>query len=188
MNLFRFTSAVVVYLLLGFVFAGGLFADEADNRRLDISVSIFPRVVAVDNHFREKLTDDREALLWFIYESDRDLAEDVAARIGKEGGNIGGMSVVTRVLNAKETLPVDELPSAIFLVERLSDQQLKKIISYSESTSRLLFSPFTGDVERGVMVGISVTNRVKPYFNLEELRRSKVVINALLMKMSKRYE
>lgn len=188
MRLFRFTSAVVAYLLLGFSVAGGLFADEADNRRLDISVAIFPRVVAVDNHFREKLTDANEASLWFVYESDRDLALEVAARIGKEGGNIGGMSVVTRVLSVNEKLPEDGLPSAIFLVERLSDPQLKKIISYSESTSRLLFSPFSGDVERGVMVGISVTNRVKPYFNLEELRRSKVVINALLMKMSKRYE
>jgi hypothetical protein len=188
MRLFKNTLAVAAYLILGLLVNSSLYADETDDRRLDISVSIFPRVVAVDNHFREKLTSDKKAYLLFVYEEDEDLAQELAGRIGKDDGNIGGMSVVTRVQGVTEALPQDEVPSAIFLVERLSNEHLEKVINYAESTSRLVFSPFSGDVERGVMVGISVTNRVKPYFNLSALRRSKVVINALLMKMSKRYE
>jgi hypothetical protein len=70
----------------------------------------------------------------------------------------------------------------------LKDGDLKKIVKIAEENSCIVFSPFTGDVERGVVVGISVTNRVKPYFNIRALERSKIVINALLMKMSKRYE
>ena len=142
----------------------------------------------MDNHFRDKLDENKKASLLFVYDSDKKLAQELADRIGDEDNNIGGMSIATRVLSASEVLPDEDIPVAIFLVEKLSDAQLLKVVSYAESAQRLVFSPYTGDVERGVTVGISVTNRVKPFFNLASLRRSKVVINALLMKMSKRYE
>lgn len=182
------TISVFVCFLFGIIASGSLFADETEKRRIDISISIFPRIVAVDNHFREKLDKDNNAQLLFVYDSDKTFAQDVAARVGKDGNNIGGMSIMTRVISAADIFPKYDAPVALFIVEKLSDAQLEKISTYAASVSRLVFSPFPGDVERGVMVGISVTNRVKPYFNMSALRRSKVVINALLMKMSKRHE
>jgi len=187
-NKIKSTFVLATCLLLSVVFSIAAFADETEKRRVDISVSIFPRIVAVDNHFREKLDKDSKAQLLFIYDGDKGFAQEIAARVGKDGSNIGGMPVATRVVSAAEALPAVNVPVAIFLVEKLSDAQLKKVVAYAESSHRLVFSPFSGDVERGVMVGISVTNRVKPYFNLTVLRSAKVVINALLMKMSKRYE
>lgn len=175
-------------MLLGISASDNLFADETEKRRVDISISIFPRIVAVDNQFREKLNKDKKAQLLFVYDSDKKFAQDVAARVGGAANNIGGMPIVTRVEAVTEMLPGNEVPVAIFIVEKLSGEQLEKVVGYAESANRLLFSPFSGDVERGVMVGISVTNRVKPYFNMSALRHSKVVINALLMKMSKRHE
>lgn len=188
--MFKIKTSFLVFLglLFGLVVASVVLADETEKRRVDISISIFPRIVAVDNHFREKLNKDKKAQLLFVYDGDKELAQEVADRVGKDGSNIGGMLVVTRVISVDEIMLDGDAPVAIFLVEKLNDAQLKKVISYAESTHRLVFSPYSGDVERGVMVGISVTNRVKPYFNLPMLRRSKVVINALLMKMSKRYE
>lgn len=188
MKLFNSIYAVLLCVLLGLSASGGVWADETEKRRVDISVSIFPRIVAVDNHFRDKLDKNKNALLLFIYDGDEKFARELAGRIGAEDNNIGGMSIATHVMSAADALPDDDLPVAIFLVEKLSDAQLLKVVSYAESAQRLVFSPYVGDVERGVAVGISVTNRVKPYFNLASLRRSKVVINALLMKMSKRYE
>lgn len=175
-------------LLMGLMLSGISFADETEKRRVDISISIFPRIVAVDNHFREKLDKEKNARLLFVYDEDKSFAEEVAGRVGKDGSNIGGMKVTTHVASADGAFPENDVPVAIFLVEKLSDEQLANVIAYAESVHRLVFSPFSGDVERGVMVGISVTNRVKPYFNLGQLRRADVVINALLMKMSKRYE
>lgn len=188
MRMFKIKLSVALCLLLCLVASNILLADETEKRRVDISVSIFPRIVAVDNHFREKLDKDKKARLLFVYDSDEKFAQNLAERIGNPDHNIGGMPIVARVINVAEELPDEEVPVAIFLVEKLSDTQLAKILDYAESTHRLVFSPYSGEVERGVMVGISVTNRVKPYFNLATLRRSKVVINALLMKMSKRYE
>ena len=179
---------LTIWLVLGLMLSEVLVADESEKRRVDISISIFPRIVAVDNHFREKLEVGNKVRLLFVYDEDRSLAESLMARIGKDGKMIGGMKIVTQLASVRAPLPDDEVPVAIFLVERLDDAQLARVITFAEKKHRLLFSPYSGDVERGVMVGISVTNRVKPFFNLQALRRANVEINALLMKMSKRYE
>lgn len=164
-------------------------AGETDQRRVEISLSIFPRIVAVDNDFRDKLGPERTARLLFVYDGDRANAENLAETLLEKSGNIGGMRVVVEVADIKQPLPVgDELPTALFLTERLSPAQLGVVMRFARETQRLVFSPFSGDVERGVTVGISVTSRVKPYFNIAALHETKVDINAILMKVSARYE
>jgi hypothetical protein len=59
-------TAVLLFLTVA-VFAANLgYADEEDQRRVDISLSIFPRIVAVDNHFREKLVSKNKVQLLFL--------------------------------------------------------------------------------------------------------------------------
>lgn len=178
---------ILFCLLFGLSVVGAL-ADEADSRRVGISLSIFPRIVAVDNQFRDKLNADRKAYLFFVYDKDEKYARQLADLMQTNSDNIGGMYVAIKVVSVADGLQKNDLPTAMFIVERLSDAQLNKVMKFASDSQRLVFSPFTGDVERGVTVGISVTNRVKPYFNLDSLRQSKISINALLMKMSKRYE
>lgn len=180
-----------LWLLALAVFAGNLgYADEEDQRRVDISLSIFPRIVAVDNHFREKLVDKNKVRLVFLYVENKKRAENLAERMEQENKNIGGMGVMVSALSISSATKIKDKqsPTAIFISERLSDEDLKAVMAYAETENRLVFSPFSGDVERGATVGISVTNRVKPYFNLLSLKKSRVDINALLMKMSKIYE
>lgn len=177
-------------LLLTLFATSPVAADEKERRRVDISLSIFPRIVAVDNHFRDKLGEDKTVRLFFLYDKDRENAEDLAQRMNKSGQGIGGREVLAEAVSVDKAVLAagDELPMAIFVTEHLGDARLLRAMLFAEKYNRLVFSPFTGDVERGVTVGISVTNRVKPYFNMHALQRSKIAINALLMKMSRRYE
>jgi len=178
---------VVVALLLCIAMAAT--AGEADRHRVDISLSIFPRIVAVDNEFRDKLGPGRTARLLFVFDGDRVNAQSLAEQLLAKSANIGGLPVVTAIADIKQPLPTgDELPTAIFLAEGLEPAQLEVVMRYARDHHRLVFSPFTGDVERGVTVGISVTSRVKPYFNIAALRETQVDINAILMKVSARYE
>ena len=188
-NARRFLRWSLVILLVSLsAMVGASLADENDTRRVDISLSIFPRIVAVDNHFRDKLNSDKKAYLLFVYDKNQKYAQQLADRMKNSNANIGGMAVVTEIISVADDLPINNPPTALFVVEKLSSAQLEKIMLFSAETHRLVFSPYSGDVERGATVGISVTNRVKPYFNLSALRQSKVAINALLMKMSKRHE
>lgn len=190
-----FQRALAVAILMLFV-AMGVFADnleyasESEKRRVDISLTIFPRIVAVDNGFRSKLGPENKAQLIFLYVDEKDRATSLAEALKLKNKNIGGMGVSAKAVSLNDILSVNKEfnSTAIFLSERLGDDDLKKIIKFSVERNRILFSPYAGDVERGAMVGISVTNRVKPFFNLATLKKSKIVINALLMKMSRRYE
>ena len=187
---YRGLLAALLSLVLVVSVAGIGFADEQEKRRVDISLSIFPRIVAVDNQFRHKLNKDQQVRLLFVYEREEANARDLAQRMMADSRSIGGMRVVTDVAQVNAAYAADGQlpPTAIFLAERFTPAHLARVMKYAEEHNRLVFSPFSGDVERGVTVGISVTNRVKPYFNVPVLERTKVEINALLMKMSKRYE
>lgn len=182
----------VIGVLLGIlmlIFAASAFTGETDQRRVEISLSIFPRIVAVDNDFRSKLGAERTASLLFVYDADRVNAEALVADLLAKTDNIGGMHVVAKSADVKQPLPTGSaVPTAIFLTERLSPDKLEVVMRYARETHRLVFSPYSGDVERGVTVGISVTSRVKPYFNMASLRDTQIDINAILMKVSARYE
>lgn len=167
----------------------GAFAGETNQRRVEISLSIFPRIVAVDNDFRSKLGPERTARLLFVYDGDPANAKKLSEALLEKTGNIGGMHLVSDVADIKQPLPTgDELPVAIFLAETLDPAKLKIVMDFAREHHRLVFSPFPGDVERGVTVGISVTSRVKPYFNIAALHDTQVDINVILMKVSARYE
>ena len=186
----QFLAVAILFIVMG-VSADNLgYADEEENRRVDISLSIFPRIVAVDNNFRSKLNQENMVELAFLYREDKERAQSLSELLISKNKNIGGMKIVSSAVDIKKILKIraENKPTAIFISERLNDNDFKKVIAMAEKCGCIIFSPFTGDVERGVAVGISVTNRVKPYFNIQALKRSKIAINALLMKMSKRYE
>lgn len=180
---------LVCLLLVGFSWAGDLMASETSERRVKISLSIFPRVIAVDNHFREKLTEDKKAHLVFVYDKDRAKSEDLREQFLQKNNSVAGMKLEVESVNVKDLLVTGmRSPTALFVTERLSDDELSKLVAYAISKHIILFSPFAGDVERGATAGIAVTSRVKPYFNMNTLKQSVIEINALLMKLSKRYE
>ncbi len=171
------------------VFSGAALADEADRRRVEISLSIFPRIVAVDEQFRQKLDLRGRVDILLVYDADEVGARQLATRLEQQNRSLGGVELVARVGRVGEGLVADTgVPSAVFVAERLTGTQLARLMRDAERERRMVFSPFPGDVERGVTVGLSVTNRVKPYFNMAALARAEVKINPLLLKMSKRYE
>lgn len=186
----RHVAIVILFAFACSAFSNIAFADEEEKRRIDISLSIFPRIVAVDNDFRLKLGESNNVNLVFVYHEGEKFARNLSRLLVSKNKNIGGMEIQASALSLDELLDdkIDHQLTAIFITERLSDVDMERVLAFAERRSRIVFSPFAGDVERGATVGISVTNRVKPYFNMATLKRTSVDINALLMKMSKRYE
>jgi len=166
-----------------------VYASESIDRRVQISLSIFPKIVAVDNGIREKLDKNNRVLLAFIAEYDDAKSHELAKALRSKIKNIAGMSYKVEPVNLGEILAKDSFsPTAIFLTERLSSKRFNTVMDFAIRKQILVFSLFTGDVERGATVGIAITSRVKPYFNMRTLGASSISINALLIKMLKRYE
>ena len=185
----RLSLLVVLCVSLFVAILNVASASEDSNRRLQISLSIFPRIVAVDNDIKLKLTSKSRVLLAFLYKYDKAKTQILADNLRRSIQNIAGLNYIIAVVKVSGQLETQSVvPSAIFLAERLADEQFIALMEYAIVKHIIVFSPFSGDVERGATVGIAITSRVKPYFNIRTLEQSSININALLMKMSKRYE
>ena len=70
-------------------------ANESTDRRVQISLPLFPRIVAVDNKFQNKLTADNKARLVFVYDRNKTKARELAKTVGKANKNIVNVQVDT---------------------------------------------------------------------------------------------
>jgi hypothetical protein len=52
----------------------------------------------------------------------------------------------------------------------------------------LLFSPFEGDVERGVATGFRVTDKVLPMVNTTSLKLSNIQLKAFFLRVAVKHE
>ena len=164
-------------------------ASEATDRRVKISLPLFPRIVAVDNNFQSKLTEDNKVRLVFIYDRDKAKAKELAKEVAKSNSNIVNIEVDTTYLSLKEQLSESaKTPTAIFISEPLGKSDFSNLVLYGINKGIIVFSPYSGDVERGATVGLAITSRVFPYFNKKTLDASGLEINPILLNMSKSYE
>ena len=180
--------AIVTFLVL-FGLNSLSLANESTDRRVQISLPLFPRIVAVDSKFQDKLTVDNKARLVFVYDRNKTKAKELAKTVGKANKNIVNVRVDTVPVPLVEQLKENTLtPTAIFVAEPLGEADFKELVLYSINKGIIVFSPYSGDVERGATVGLAITSRVFPYFNKHTLESSGIEINPILLDMSKRYE
>jgi hypothetical protein len=77
----------------------------------------------------------------------------------------------------------DNPPAAIFLTQPL-DERLPEIIKYAISRGIILFSPFQGDVEKGVLGGVHISDRVLPHINASTMKSAGINIKQFFMRVS----
>ena len=182
-------KTIVAGILVLLVLIPFSYANESIDRRVQISLPLFPRIVAVDSKFQNKLTDGNKARLVFVYDRDKAKAKELAKTVGKANKNIVNVRVDAVHVPIVEQLSADTLtPTAIFVAEPLGEADFKELVLYSINKGIIVFSPYSGDVERGATVGLVITSRVFPYFNNHTLESSGIEINPILLDMSKRYE
>ena len=185
-------QAVPIALVLALLAGNSLsvcFANETTDRRIRISLPLFPRIVAVDDKFHSKLTTDNKVRLVFVYDRNRGRATELAKTVKANNANIVNIEVDSVPLPLEEQLKKGAItPTAIFVAEPLGETDFKELVLYGINKGIIVFSPYSGDVERGATVGLAITSRVFPYFNKKTLEASGVEINPLLLEMSKRYE
>jgi hypothetical protein len=80
----------------------------------------------------------------------------------------------------------DDMPAGIFLVERMGDE-LGDVIQIGKESRAIVFSPFPGDVEKGVSSGMVISDRILPYVNSEAMRLSGIQMKSFFLRIAERY-
>ena len=171
-------------LILLWALPAPLWADQAD-RRVLIGLKVFPAVVAANQSLPQGL--DRPLRLLIVFLDDRGRADEVAARL-RDIGAVRDRPVTVEV-RRYDRLPDNGNPpvAGIFLAQWLNDR-LQPVLQYARRRQVVLFSPFEGDVERGVMSGLSVRDRILPYVNVAALEAAEVYLKPFFMEVARRHD
>lgn len=160
-----------------------------DEYRFRVALKLFPRIAATDQKLKEKLGDNGKIYLLIIYINKQEQARQLIEILSDDIPRIGKIDIEYRYSNRLyKYYGPDQLPTAIFLAEPLSTADLNKLMEYSQKYHRLVFSPFEGDVERGVTAGIYISNKITPYFNKKAMSMADINLHQSLLRVSTHYE
>ncbi len=178
--------AALLLVLLGYSLQ--LHAQARLSPRLQIGINLLPGVIAANTALRSQLDqEDPRLTIYIVYAADllqADAASEQLARVD----TIRDIPVDIRIVRASDLFKLQ--PSrhhAVLMIERLVDQR-ERLIDFCNRHQLLLFSPFKGDVENGVMTGFEVTNKVLPAINMTALTRARINLKAFFLRIAIKYE
>ncbi len=189
----RKTLSLIIFTVLLLCSGFAIGFDEPTQRRINIGLRLFSTLLASDMRLAEKLNAENELNIILVVRDDKSHAEDLSInflQLGRERdkGKINGhpLKVVAVTVSELKAMESEQI-AGIFVAELFSDQVLNQIIGFGIRKQLISYSPFEGDVERGILGGIAVGLRVKPYLNQSTLSASKIEIKPLFIKVSKFY-
>ena len=184
-------TVFVPVLLAAIVYAATpSVSDDFTERRITTGAKIFRALLAADVDIERKAGTHGKLRLCLLYIDDTGNAEKAAATLISRGDpRIRKLRVHVDTLSLSECIAHDKGPIAgIFLTQQLNEEQLQTLTAFANARHLVVFSPFEGDVERGVQSGIAVEARVRPYLNTNALRNAQVQLKPFFMKVAKAYE
>jgi len=168
-------------------------ASTKEEQRARIGLQLFKSLLAADLGIEERAQNDELAVV-FLYARGEGSALELAEIFGaKEAeGTAAGPSVrgipLRIVVSEDRTLTGNrDRPAAIFLTEPMSDAALERLVRYGIDHRVLVYSPFEGDVEKGVAAGLYIGAQVRPYVNLATLKASGIRLKSFFLRAARTY-
>lgn len=161
-------------------------AQDALSPRLQIGINLLPAIVAANQSLAA--TDiDRSLPIYLVYRENRYQAEQLRQRIDRVG-RIRGRALEAETISLEKLLAAEPQPLSVVFVAEPLDRQLPDLVRFAQRQRLLLFSPFAGDVERGVTAGFQVTDKVLPEVNMASLKQSKIQLKAFFLRIAVKHE
>ncbi len=185
--------AALVCLMVG-VAPPALRADAYQERRARTGIRLFRALLAADLELERKTATDGRLLVLFFHTGDRDQAEEwsrVFAGNDPSGATepIRGLPVTLETTDDESFARyLDGRPAGIFLAQNPPAAVLRAIVRYGIANHVIVYSPYEGHVEDGVLGGLVVEAQVRPFINLTTLKASKVSLKEFFLKVTRVYE
>ena len=163
-----------------------LMAEERLGPRLQIGLNLFPAVVAANKRLSQ-LSKDKPLTVYIVYSDKINLSKKLKQTLQMLP------SIRGHELNIKEIQYADLIAqnitqyNAIFIGEKMGPA-LAEIIQYAIKQQVILFSPFKGDVEQGVISGFKVSNKVLPAINIKSMNSANIDLKAFFLRVAVKYD
>ena len=165
-------------------------SDDFMDRRITAGAKIFRALLAADIDIARKTGSDGSLRLCLLYKEDTRNAKIAGETLlNRDDTRIRKIEVRVEVVAFPACIKEQPRPIAgIYLTQTLSADQLELLLEYSTKQKIVIFSPFEGDVERGVHSGIAVEARVRPYLNMKALQAVGIRLKPFILRVAKQYE
>jgi len=180
-------AAALLLLLLGAPVAG----ESDEDRRAQAGIRLFRSLLAADLGLDDKRDEDGKLLLVIFHAGNQAHAQELARALAGSGADpepLHGLPVKIELTNdATFAIYGKHPPAGIFVSQAPGAQALRTIVRYGIDHHVVVYSPFEGDVEKGVLGGLAVEAQVRPYVNKDTLAASHIELKAFFMKVTKVY-
>jgi hypothetical protein len=188
-------SCVLLALLLVVPTAYGW---DRDDRLAIMAADLLPAILGAQKNFIEfyfpSALDEqikvREIMVQVLYRKKRYLAERTVKRVNNLSP-IKGVKLKAVAIRPDEIANLNDKNNRsrqlIFIIENMGDQ-LKAVQESAIKNNDITYSSSIKDVEKGVAVGLSVTERVLPVINESSLSKIQLQFSPLFMRIAKKVE
>jgi hypothetical protein len=163
-------------------------ADEVAERRAHAGVRLFRAILLADTDLAKKTAAPNQLLILFFYVDDARHANELAAQFAEEAKDLRGLTIATEVTNdATLAKYATRVPAGVFISQAPDKNALQSLVRYGIQHHVILYSPFEGHVESGVLGGLSVEAQVRPFVNRATLDASQIALKPFFLSVAKVY-
>ncbi len=162
-------------------------AEDVQALRARAGVRFFRSLLAADVDLQKKVVPPDQLLIVFLYVDDTRGANDLMARFGEQTKELRGLRVVTEATK-DVTLYTERVPAGIFIAQPPNKKALASIIRYGIDHHVIIYSPYEGHVESGVLGGLFVDAQMRPFVNGSTLSASQITLKDFFLKVAKVYQ
>ena len=171
---------------------------DRDDRLAIMAADLLPAILGAQKNFIEfyfpsALDEEikvREIMVQVLYKKKRYLAERTVKRVNNLSP-IKGVKLKAVAIRPHEIANLNDKNNRsrqlIFIIENMGEQ-LKAVQESAIKNNDITYSSSIKDVERGVAVGLSVTERVLPVINESSLSKIQLQFSPLFMRIAKKVE
>lgn len=153
---------------------------------------LFRTVLAADKDIVTKADSAGQLHVMIVYHSDRAAALEFASELERLSARpkdaIRKLPVLVRVVALEQFATIGSAPDGAYLVEPLPDDALRRLSQYGIEHRIITYSPFDGDVARGLLGSMIIEARVRPHLNLQVMRSSKLRIKDFFLRVAEHHD
>jgi hypothetical protein len=163
-------------------------AEDVQALRARAGVRFFRSLLAADVDLPKKTIPPDQLLIVFFYVDDARGAKDLMARFGEQAKELRGLPVVTETTkDATLSAYAQRVPAGLFIAQPPNKKTLASIIKYGIDHHVIVYSPYEGHVESGVLGGLFVDAQMRPFVNGATLSASQITLKDFFLKVAKVY-
>ncbi len=177
---------ILVIILVLPVMRNNIYAGRSEYQRVLLGLDMFSNFLKADLDISEK-TDHGRLILVLMYRDKKKRAEKLALYL-KQVKTIKKIPVQIEVTNDIDLKKYKNKKIAgIFLTRKLGSE-LKSVTEYGRKNRIIVYSPFEGDVEKGVSGGLIITHKILLYINMNTIKSSGIRIKPFILRKVKQYK